>query len=234
MAEPGSLFAGRPKATSRRDTPLRRTLYTVAAPVFALFGRALFATLRVRVEGEEEALRSAAANGDPVLPCFWHDQLVAGTCYLRRLHASGLKTGWLISPSFDGEVPAKIAARWGFAVVRGSATRTGVRALRDLQKAVRRDGISAVVVPDGPTGPPRVAKAGVVMLAQLSGAPIAPLGLACSPALPLPTWDRLRVPLPFARVTVRVGALQPVDRELPPDDLERARAELDRALAALS
>ena len=136
--------------------------------------------------------------------------------------------------AFHGEVPAKVARRLGVAVVRGSATRTGVRALRDLVKSVRRDGTSAALAVDGPTGPPAVAKPGVVMLAQLSGAPILPLGVRARPALRLPTWDRLVVPLPFARVTVELGAPIAIARDLAPDALEPERARLDATLAALA
>ena len=240
MSEPdearpaGSLFAGRPRASRRRDTAARRALYALLAPLFELAGRALFSTLRLRVRGAEDELRRHLGQGAPCLPCFWHAELVAGTAYVRRLGAHGMKPAWLVSPSFDGEVPARIARRWGIHVVRGSATRTGVRALRDLQRAVVKERVSAVLLPDGPTGPPRLSKAGVVMLAQLSGAPILPLGIRARPALRLPTWDRLRLPLPFARVDVEVGALLAVPRDLPPEGLEPRRAALDAELTRLA
>jgi lysophospholipid acyltransferase (LPLAT)-like uncharacterized protein len=239
MSEPpeetraGSLFAGRPRSSRRRDTAARRALYAVLAPVLDVAGRALFATLRVRVRGAEEELRRHLAGGEPCLPCFWHAELVAGTAYLRKLSGEGLRAGWLVSPSFDGEVPARIAKRWGVHVIRGSATRTGVRALRELQKSVVKEKVSAVLLPDGPSGPARVSKAGVVMLAQLSGAPILPLGVWTRGALRLPTWDGLRVPLPFARVEVEVGELVRVARDLPPEGLEPRRAGLDLELVGL-
>lgn len=229
----GSLFAGRPKVSRRRDTAARRALYALLAPLLDVAGRALFATLRVRVRGAEEELRRHLAQGAPCLPCFWHAELVAGTAYLRRLGGAGLRAAWLVSPSFDGEVPARIARRWGVHVIRGSATRTGVRALRDLQKSVVKEKVSAVLLPDGPSGPPRVSKPGVVMLAQLSGAPILPLGVRTRGALRLPTWDGLRVPLPFARVEIEVGELVRVARDLPPEGLEPRRAALDLELAGL-
>ncbi len=229
----GSLFAGRPKASRRRDGAVRRAAYRALAPLGDWLGRALFATLRLRVRGEAEALGLHLATGAPCVPCFWHAHLVASTAYLRGLQSSGLRQGWLISPSFDGEVPARIAARWNIAVVRGSATRTGVRALRDLCKAVSAQGISAVLATDGPAGPARVSKAGAIMLAQLTGAPLLPLGFRARPALALPTWDRLGLPLPFARVDVVVGALRSIPRDLPPEALEPARLALDEELQEL-
>jgi lysophospholipid acyltransferase (LPLAT)-like uncharacterized protein len=228
----GSLFAGRPKSSRRRDTPLRRALYALLAPLCSLAARALFSTLRLRVRGAEGELRAHLAGGAPCLPCFWHAELLLATAYLDTLRGAGLRAAWLISPSFDGEVPARIARRFGARVIRGSATRTGVRALRDLQRTVVKERVSAVLATDGPSGPPRVSKAGVVMLAQLSGAPLLPLAFRARPALRLPTWDGLCLPLPFARVDVEVGALRRVPRDLPPAGLEPERAALDAALSA--
>jgi len=230
----GSLFSGRPQASRRRDTPLRRALYALLAPLCDHAGRLLFATLRLRVHGAEGELRRHLAAGAPCLPCFWHAELLLATAYLDSLRAAGLRAAWLISPSFDGEVPARVARRWGVRVIRGSATRTGVRALRDLQRAVVEERVSAVLATDGPSGPPRVSKTGVVMLAQLSGAPLLPLAFRARPALRLPTWDGLRVPLPFARVDVAVGALRGVPRDLPPESLEPERAALDAGLGELA
>lgn len=226
----GTLFSGRPKASRRRDTRLRRALYALLAPACDVAGRLLFATLRLRVRGAEEELRAHLQGGAPCLPCFWHAELLLATAYLNTLRGAGLRAAWLISPSFDGEVPARVARRWGVHVIRGSATRTGVRALRDLQRTVVKERVSAVLATDGPSGPPRVSKAGVVMLAQLSGAPLLPLTFRARFALRLPTWDGLCLPLPFARVEVQVGALRGVPRDLAPELLEGERAALDAAL----
>ncbi len=228
----GSLFAGRPKTTSRRDTAFRRFCYRLAAPLLAGIAHVGWATWRVRVEGDEHAL-ALVREGRAAVPCFWHRDLAAGMWAMRRLLRRGMKVGLLISPSFDGEVPAKVAARWGFRVVRGSATRTGARAMRDLLRAVRRENVSPAMVPDGPRGPELVLKPGAVMLAQLSGAALLPVALAARPAFKLPTWDRMRVPPPFARVVVMFGAPRDVDRDLPPDGLEAERVAAEKALKDL-
>ena len=93
-----------------------------------------------------------ARRGTPVIPCFWHQQLFVDCLLLQRLHRAGLHVGWLISPSADGELAARVAERWGIRVVRGSATRSGTQALRGLYRALVREQVSPVVVPDGPTG----------------------------------------------------------------------------------
>ena len=168
----------------------------------------------MRVIGEEHVDAALALAASPI-PCFWHRALLPCLGYVRALSARGITPCLLISPSVDGELATRIAERMGARVVRGSATRTGVRAIRDLHKALVKERASPVLPADGPQGPPREFKAGAVMLSQLAGAPILPLACAVRGAVALPTWDRLLLPLPFARVTIAVGEPHVVDRDLP-------------------
>ncbi len=238
--EPGSgLFAGKRVTSKRRLGPVRRATYRALAPLLALVVRLAWRTARVRAIVGEEHLAAALAGGGPVLPCFWHQRLVSCLGFVHALRERGLRPCLLISPSVDGELAALVAARFGAAVVRGSATRTGVRALRDLHRAMRRDGVSPVLPADGPQGPARVFKPGAVILSQLAGAPILPLACAVGAGVRLPTWDRLLVPLPFARVAFAVGAPILIERDLPSEriDAESARVgalldELERSAQA--
>ena len=52
---------------------------------------------------------------------------------------------------------------------------------------------------DGPRGPAREMGDGVPLMARLSGAPVLLIGLSCSPAIRLGSWDEAVLPLPFAR-----------------------------------
>jgi len=232
---PGSLLGGRQKPrTSRRRLSFTRLLaYRVAAPIAAFVLRALWATLRVRfVPGPaEEAI--AIDPSRPTVPCFWHGELFVDVLYLFELRRLGLKIGWLISPSVDGELAALISRQFGVHVVRGSSTRSGVKALRDLHRAVVREGVSPVMLPDGPKGPPRTVKPGCVVLAQLSGATVLPIACRARRALRLPTWDRMLIPLPFSRVVVAVGRQREVPRDLAGPALAAACRELEAGLEEL-
>jgi hypothetical protein len=117
--------------------------------------------------------------------------------------------------------------------VRGSATRSGVKAMRGLYRAISRDRASPVVLPDGPTGPRRVCKPGSLLLAQLSGAHIVPIACAAAPEWRLRTWDRMLVPPPFARVRIAVGSAYQLEKGGDGEHLERARVDLERRLATL-
>src|SRR5690606_34441915 len=134
--------------------------------------------------------------------------------YLLLQRGRGLVPGFLISPSVDGEVPAKIAQRLGARVIRGSSTRTGARALRDYYRLLVEEGVSPVITPDGPTGPRFRFKPGALLLAQLSGRPLLPMAFAASRAWTF-GWDRFVLPWPFSRIAIAVGAPVMVSRDIP-------------------
>lgn len=105
----------------------------------------------------------------------------------------------LISTHADGEIIARIVARIGYETSRGSTTRDGARALRDLMGALR-DGKTIAVTPDGPRGPRHVFAAGVLLAARRTGAPIVLGRAVVDRAWVLRSWDRFIVPKPFARI----------------------------------
>ena len=132
----------------------------------------------------------------------------------------------LASRSRDGEIVSRYVARFGLPTIRGSSSRGGAGALRQLVATVRA-GEDVAVVPDGPRGPRRQLQPGVVTLAALTGAPIVPLAFAARPARRLASWDEQLVPWPFARSVLVLGETIAVPRDA---DRERAVKEVERAL----
>jgi lysophospholipid acyltransferase (LPLAT)-like uncharacterized protein len=147
--------------------------------------------------------------------------------------AAGRPICILLSQHRDGEIAARVAARWGVRTVRGSATRGGVAGFLSLVRAYRR-GDSLAVVPDGPRGPCYVAKVGIVELAKITGAPIIPVSYAADRVKRLRSWDRLLIPLPFARVIVAVGEPIVVTRHADDGAVEAHRRRLEERLNDLS
>jgi len=85
----------------------------------------------------------------------------------------------LISQHRDGELVYRILKRFGFHAVRGSTTRGGTIAFRQLLR-LGRSGADLVVTPDGPQGPRHVVQPGIVRLARATSLPIVPLVFSCS------------------------------------------------------
>lgn len=232
---PGVLLGGpNPKKlrSRRRMTALRRAVHAVAAPVIIVVIRLLWASYRFRVVGDDRA-RQLVADGTPLILTFWHAGIFTVIWYLQRLSRAGALVTYLVSPSVDGELAVRMLSRIGARSVRGSATRSGVKAMRELYRSIARENGSPVVLPDGPQGPRHHCKPGSLLLAGLSGAPIQPIGCAARWAWQLPTWDRLLLPLPFSRVVITFGEPYRIPRGLDEDELEARRVELEQALLEL-
>jgi len=205
---------------------LKRRLVAPASILLRAIYRPLTATYRFRFD-DRRHLDALLAAPRPVILSFWHDQSFVAAPFLHRvLHEGGIEIGVLASHSRDGELVTRFAESMRLRVVRGSASRGGVVAMRSLHRNLSREGISPAVIPDGPRGPAHVAKAGAVLLAQFARVPILPLGLAADRCWRLRSWDRMAVPKPWSRVGVAVGA--PI--EVPRDLGESARVASTRAL----
>ncbi|MEW6247812.1 MAG: lysophospholipid acyltransferase family protein [Nitrospirota bacterium] len=142
-------------------------------PIGAWLIRTLGVLIRIRYEGAE-VVEKLHREGRHVIFAFWHNrQLMMPLAY----RGSGVYA--LVSRHRDGELIARIVERFGARFVRGSSTRGGAAALRELIR-VGRSGADLAVTPDGPKGPRYVAKLGVVQLAKATGLPIVPVAFSCS------------------------------------------------------
>lgn len=152
------------------ETWLKLSLFP---PIGASVIRALGRSMQIETRGHEQ-VDALYREGKRVIIAFWHARQL-----MMPLTYRGTGAHILISRHQDGEIIARIVERFGFLAVRGSSTRGGVEALRELIR-LGRSGADLVVTPDGPKGPAQVAKMGVIQLARASGLPIVPLTFGCS------------------------------------------------------
>jgi len=218
--------------SGRTMTRSRRLLYRIAVPLGLGIIRTWWRMCRVvRVEGIEN-LDAALSKAPSLVPCYWHQhQLFCGK-FLVEQRPKGLTVGWLISPSVDGEIGAMMVRRFGGAVIRGSSSHTGARALRDYYQALVKDAVSPVVTPDGPRGPRFKFKPGAILLAQMSGRPMLPMAYAASRAW-LVKWDKFVIPMPFSRVIIAIGAPRYVPRVIDAKGIESIQGEMEHELRRL-
>jgi len=177
-------------------------------------------TSSIRWEGLEHR-EAAAASGKGFIFTFWHQRQVFFT-YTHRGEAAHV----LVSRSKDGELIAKTMSLSNIGAVRGSSSKRAAGAARELAEILsRKEAIG--ITPDGPRGPAREVKAGVLFLAQKTGAPILPISNAVSRRIELrKSWDRFHVPLPFSRAAVVYG--EPLTVSSGDDLQEKARVLKER------
>lgn len=187
---------------------------------------ALLGSARFEAEGEEHFLRYRHA-AQPVIFVLWHGRLLP-LSYRHR--GQGVVT--LVSRSADGEYLTRVLEHWGYLSARGSSNRGGTTALREMVRHARA-GRSLAITPDGPRGPRQKLKPGVLLAAQLTGAPLIPVAAGASRAWWFGKWDRFLVPQPFSRVHVTYGAPLCVPRDLQATALEEIGERLEDTLNEL-
>ena len=172
-------------------------------PAAAVLIRGLARSMRLETRGHE-AVDALYLEGRHIVLAFWHAQQL-----MIPIGYRGTSSHVLISQHGDGEIIARIIARFGHEAVRGSSTRGGAGALRALIK-LGRSGRDVVVTPDGPKGPRHVAKLGVIQLAKATGLPIVPMAFACSKKnsfrAGIGTWSHIPSPAAYSCTETRSGS----------------------------
>lgn len=191
-------------------------------------------TLRYRIEDHPDLLSSTPSGA--VIFAFWHNRIFLMPYLFRKYwHArQHTRAAVLVSASKDGEKLARVLSKFNLVCVRGSTSRRGKEALRELTRLVQ-NGHDAGITPDGPRGPKYRVQSGVIDLAQLTQAPIIPVSYVVTRQITFKkAWDNFAIPLPFARCTVRIGNPITVPRDADAGESENKRLELERILQTLS
>jgi lysophospholipid acyltransferase (LPLAT)-like uncharacterized protein len=125
----------------------------------------------------------------------------------------------LVSLSQDGSLLSLFLKKLGFHVARGSSSRGAVSGFRSLLESAQKSGCPLVsLAVDGPRGPRRVAKKGLLKLAQLLESPVLFAYSETRPAWILEkSWSKAVIPKPFATVKMQykeIFSLEEVQQSL--------------------
>jgi fatty-acyl-CoA synthase len=141
--------------------------------------------------------------------CMWHESWWSYFVVFQHFRSSHA----MISHPAAYMRPLHCVFRWmGLKrLLLGSSGEEGRRAVNELAGLVR-SGWSTTISPDGPSGPARSLKKGVLHIALQSGVPIVPLTISASRFVSFPSWDCKKHPLPFNRIRVFIHNAICVDR----------------------
>jgi len=192
--------------------------------------RLLFLTVRVehRRIVDDATPYARPQNTQRFTFCMWHDQIVLAVFSMRTWNLAGL-----ISQHRDGGYLADSVLIAGIQPVRGSTSRGGAEAVREI---LDRPDLHLAMTPDGPRGPRREMKEGIVFISSRSGRPIVPTALVCNRYWAIPGhWSDMAIPKPFSKVILIAGTPITVPGDLPREEMamwaefvsaEMARLEL--------
>lgn len=189
--------------------------------------RAYYGTLRINVENEEPWM-SYLQGGGKVLFCVWHQQLFAAVKQCMKY--GRFKPSVMISKSRDGELIAGFMESIGWVAARGSSSRGGGKALKEMIERLSDTGFAGHIL-DGPRGPIGQVKVGVIHLASAADAVLVPLRITVDKAWYLKSWDRFMLPKPFSRITLRFCDMIKYDGTEDPDEMERQRQDLENIMS---
>lgn len=211
-----------PTSGPREFTLRQRIALSLITAAGYWFIRLIGPTLRLSVSFEDGAQH--ALDDRPYIASFWHSCIIPSAYIFRDW---GIRV--MTSASYDGEYIARIIQKLGYISVRGSSSRNAVAAQLGMRRALE-EGWTVAFTLDGPRGPRHKVKSGPVALGRLSGIALTTFHAAVDKGIVLNSWDKMVVPLPFARVLVRVGKLIRVPPDASDADLERYTAQLQSTL----
>jgi lysophospholipid acyltransferase (LPLAT)-like uncharacterized protein len=198
----------------------------ILPPLIVNLLKGLLLTCRHDVRNLHYLTDAIAEHGHAII-AIWHETATYGL-YKHvgsNYHAAS-------SFSFDGELAARLTHGFNVECVRGSSSKGGSGALKQLEVALGLVDCIGLTM-DGPRGPRRHAQPGLAVLSARTGIPVVPLAFSINRSWRLGTWDRMAVPKPFSKVIIDyappITAAESTDR----DAVEAKRVEIQDTLNAL-
>jgi lysophospholipid acyltransferase (LPLAT)-like uncharacterized protein len=188
------------------------------------FGKAIIwlwsKSTRMKIVGESD-YRALRQEKRPVIFLIWHGKIFIVPYFFRR---RGIMP--LISPSRDGEIPARIMDGWGYKILRGSGSHVVKEAWLEMKNELQSGG-EVIIVPDGPRGPDRKLKLGCIKLAAETGAALVPFSFSTSRKKVLKSWDRFLMFYPFSKVVAVYGKSLEIRPGLTDEEMETERQRVE-------
>lgn len=216
-------MTGRIHTYTSFDWVLFRAAELLGTPLF----RFISAMCRYEVMGYEN-FKIAAEYNKGVICALWHGRMLIPVYHMRGRGISSL-----VSLHRDGEIVTRIVRRLGYVIHRGSPKEAGREGFQAMLKDLKSHKTVAIF-PDGPTGPAKSVRSGVVHLARLSGAPIVPMSYSAKPCWQFKSWDGFMVPKFSSRGIFVIGEPFFIPRRFDDDyGLERAKRQIQDSINAV-
>lgn len=177
-----------------------------------------------------EAVEALLAQEKPVIFSFWHGRLLLSPFFCPKHY----RTHVVISLHKDGEWIAKIVAFLGVGLIRGSSSKRGMGAVKEIQEILTKPGHAVAITPDGPRGPRMRIGGNIIEMAARAGVPIVPFTCSTSRAKHLKTWDRFLFSKAFGKGVAIFGQPHYIDGSLSQDEKKHMEKKLEDEMIRLT
>ena len=164
------------------------------------------------VKGRKNYLNNIQ-TGRPVIIAVWHGHLLSIVHDLRNE-----KVKAVAGTHKDADLISKVAERWGWSMIRGSSKEKGIIAYKAMIKSLKVPGSMLFITPDGPTGPRRIPKPGIIRAAQATNAVIIPTSVYSTKNWGFTNWDTFYLEKPFGKIFIEYGNPLEFDKDMHQDD----------------
>lgn len=215
-------------------SPLPLSQYSLAKRIFIRLAALILyccvyiigLTMKWEVRGAQ-GRRGGLPPEQPIIYVFWHNRILPATWFFRNMSIVVMT-----SQSADGEIIARVIQYFGYGAARGSTSRGGSKALREMASCLKQGWDVAFTI-DGPKGPMYVAKPGAIQLSKLSGCPILPVCQTPLDFYEVKSWDRFRIPKLFTRGLISYAPPIYVSRESSDEEVAMLQKHLQHELERL-
>ena len=167
---------------------------------------------RKSVRGRRNYVKNIHA-GRPVIIAVWHGHLLSVFHDLKDE-----KVNAVAGTHKDADLISKVAEKWGWSMIRGSSKEKGSIAYKGMIKSLKIPGSILFITPDGPTGPRRIPKPGIIRAAQATGAVIIPTSVFSTKSWEFTNWDTFYLEKPFGKIFIEYGSPIEFDKKMQLDD----------------
>ena len=181
----------------------------------------IYKTNKWDIRGTENFERALSDNKSVILSC-WHGQLLTSFMHLADKNHYGLA-----GLNKDGELISKVASSLGWKMLRGSSSKGGSKIFVEIVKILKEPPSLIGITPDGPKGPERVPKPGIIKAAQKTGALIIPISSISTKHWEIKNWHTFYLEKPFGKIFLQYGS--PIKFSLN-DDFESCKKSLSKAM----
>jgi lysophospholipid acyltransferase (LPLAT)-like uncharacterized protein len=175
----------------------RRPMVWLASMLYLLWIKTL------RIEFSENLAELEKLKEQNLILLLWHNRFFTAFEAHRLVRGQHHRLYGMVSASRDGGTLSAFFRKTGIIPVRGSSSRRGSQALREMIGIVKDKGDVGITL-DGPRGPIYQAHPGAALLVMKTNAPVVLFEAQYQSFWRLKSWDRFLLPKPFSKVKIRV------------------------------